>query len=69
MHKDTFDETSNMHKGSLLYKDICKKDNPLLEINDDMMSCKVCIYVYSFMFVISIYIAYDKKNQACLKYA
>ena len=38
----------------MLFKDSCKKDNPLLEINDDMMSCKVCIYVYSFMFVISI---------------
>ena len=38
----------------VLFKDSCKKNNPLLENNDDMMRCKVCLYVFSFIFVISI---------------
>ena len=38
----------------VLFKDSCKKDNHLLENFDDMMRCKVCIFVFSLMFVISI---------------
>ena len=47
-------ETLKKMKKKMLFKDSCKKDDPLLENNDDSACCKMCIYVFSVMFLISI---------------